>query len=132
MPPEEEETEKATTEEPPEDELREMEEHIFRRLTATAPPGTTQEQLFQQARETASLKRKLIDQMPALDPDNSDFWRTHRYGLVTDAILTKNQNDYSPKHLLKMLEEVNEANSISYKKMIRIRDNFQTKGTYRC
>ena len=97
MPPEEEETEKATTEEPPEDELREMEEHIFRRLRATAPPGTrtTPEQLLAQARETASLKRKLIDQMPALDPDNSDFWRTHRYGLVTDAILTKNQNEGS-------------------------------------
>jgi len=124
-----------TTEEPPQEEQvlrREMEEHIFRRLGATAPAGTTPEQLLAQARETASLKRKIIDRMPALDPSNSEFWRTHRFGLITDSLLTNRQNEYAPKHLLKMFDEVNQENSEIYKKMKRIRQNFQTKGTYRC
>ena len=129
------ETEQETTEEPPQEEKvlrREMEEHIFRRLTASAPPGTTPEQLLAQARETASLKRKIIDRMPALDQDHSEFWRTHRYGLITDSLLSNRQNEYAPKHLQKMLDEVNQESSDIYKKMKRIRHNFQTKGTYRC
>jgi len=129
------ETEQERTEEPPQEEQvlrREMEEHILRRLRATAPPGTTPEQLLAQARETASLKRKIIDRMPEVDPDNSEFWRTHRFGLITDSLLTNRQNEYAPKHLLKMLDEVNQENSEIYKKMKRIRQNFQTKGTYRC
>lgn len=135
MPPEEEETEKETTEEPPQEEVvlrREMEEHIYRRLTASAPPGTTPEQLLEQARETASLKRKIVDRMPELDPDHSAFWITHRYGLITDSLLSNRKNEYAPKHLQQMLDEVNQSNSNIYKKMKRIRQNFQTKGTYRC
>ena len=118
------ETEPETTSEPPQEELvlrRAMEEHILRRLTATAPPGTTPEQLLNQARETAALKRQIVDRMPALDPDHSAFWRTHRYGLITDALLTNRQNEYAPKHLRKMWDEVNQPNSDIYKKMIRFR-----------
>jgi len=129
------ETEPETTSEPPQEELvlrREMEEHILRRLMATAPPGTTPEQLLNQARETAAFKRQIVDRMPTLDTGHSAFWRTHRYGLITDALLTNRQHEDSPKHLRTMWEEVNQPNSAIYKKMISVRQNFQMKGTFRC
>lgn len=83
---------------------------------------TQPEALLNQARETAALKREIVDRMPALDPDHSDFWREHRYGLITDSLLTNRQSEYAPKQLRKMCDE--QPNSAIYKKMIRLRQSF--------
>lgn len=118
---------------PPQEEVelrRHMEEHIFRRLRDKSPLGTNPEQLFKQARETAQLKRQMIDRMLELDSDHSDFWRTHRYKLITDCLLTNRQTDYAPHHLQEMLRELSQPNSKTLRKILNIRSNYLSRGTF--
>lgn len=56
---------------------RRMKDPIWRRLMDKSPAGTNPEALLNQARETAALKREIVDRMPALDPD-------HYFGESTD------------------------------------------------
>ena len=131
------EPEPASTSDQPQEEVelrRQMEEHIFRRLKAKSPPYTNPDLLLaNQARETAQLKRQMVDRMPELDPDHSPFWREQRYRIITDSILTnREQADYAPHHLRQMLMELSNPNSPTFKRMLKIRKNFQEKGTFRC
>lgn len=131
------EPEPASTSSLPQQEVElhpQIEEHIRARLIASSPPGTNPDLLFNQARETAQLKSQIVDRMPALDPDHSDFWREHRYGLITDSLLTNRQSEYAPKQLRKMVEELAQGGahtSSTFKKMCVIRDKFSQLGTFK-
>lgn len=130
------EPEPASTSDQPQEEVelrRQMEEHILRRLIAKSPPSTNPYLLANQARETAQLKRQMVDRMPELDPDHSPFWREQRYRIITDSILTnREQADYAPHRLRQMLRELSNPDSPAFKRMLKIRKNFQEKGTFRC
>lgn len=129
------EPEPASTSDLPQQEVElhpRMEEHIWARLIANSPPGTNPDLLFNQARETAQLKRQIVDRMPELDPDHSDFWVKHRDAIIFDSILTNRQTDYSPHSLSKMVVELTQGEahaSHAFQKMCGIRDKFFQVGT---
>lgn len=131
------EPEPASTSDLPQQEVerhRQIEEHIRTRLIANSPPGTNPDQLFNQARETAQLKRQIVDRMSELDPDHSDFWVQHRDAIISDSILTNRKTDYSPHKLSKMVEELTQGEahaSHTYKKMCSIKKKFFRLGTFK-
>lgn len=123
--------EPASTSDQPQEEVelrRQMEEHLLARLVAKSPPGSNPDLLLKQARETAQLKRQIVDRMPELDPDHSYFWRDQRYRIITDSILTnREQADYAPHRLRQMLNDLSKPDSPTLRKMLKIRKHFQEK-----
>lgn len=98
---------------------RRMKDPIWRRLMDKSPAGTNPEALLNQRNRCIKAWNRgpyaRIGSRPL-------FWREHRYGLITDSLLTNRQSEYAPKQLRKMCDE--QPNSAIYKKMIRLRQSF--------
>jgi hypothetical protein len=121
--------------EPPLEEIvlrRKMEEQILRRLTDKCPEGTHPELLLQEAKKIAFLKREIMDRMPSVDTDRPSFWVAHRYGLITDALLTRTGSDKTRKDLQDLLHGIVNSQPNQVGKMLKIREKFEKYGTYRC
>nr|YP_010035135.1 ATP synthase F0 subunit 1 [Euonymus alatus]QOX10158.1 ATP synthase F0 subunit 1 [Euonymus alatus] len=134
--------EPSSTSEPPQEEQvlpqeevelrRQIEEHLLRRKIAKSPAGTNPNLLLIEARETAQLKRQMVDRMAELDTGHADFWQKQRYGLITESILTnREQADYPPHRLRQMLAELSNPDSPTCKKLIKIRKKVLEKGTFK-
>jgi hypothetical protein len=70
--------------------------------------------------------------MLELDHENPDFWREHRDTIISEGMMTNQQNEYAPRTLSKMLDTLNaDTDTSDFEKMKKIRKKYENLKTFK-